>query len=115
MAKKNKKEWVNIVYSTNEGYNFEDEGDFEEETLPPSEQTLRVLVDKKQRKGKVATIIEGFVGTTEDLKQLAKELKASCGVGGSAKEGEIIIQGDFRNKIMEILQNKGYKTKRVGG
>lgn len=115
MAKKNKKEWVNIVYSTNEDYNFEGEDDFEEETLPPSDQTLRVLVDKKQRKGKVATIIQGFVGANDDLKQLAKELKASCGVGGSAKDGEIIIQGEFRDKVMTLLQDKGYKTKRVGG
>jgi len=115
MAKKNKKEWVNIVYSTNEDYNFANENDFEEETLAPNEQMLRVLIDKKQRKGKVATIIQGFVGTNDDLKELAKSLKSSCGVGGSAKDGEIIIQGEFRDKIMALLQDKGYKTKRVGG
>jgi translation initiation factor 1 len=115
MAKKNKKEWVNIVYSTNQDYNFDEENDSDEETLAPNEQTLRVLVDKKQRKGKVATIIQGFVGTNDDLKELAKSLKASCGVGGSAKDGEIIIQGEFRDKVMTLLQDKGYKTKRVGG
>lgn len=111
MAKKKK----NIVYSTNPDYNYEYEEDFVEETLPPNQQKLKVLLDKKQRKGKVVTLIEGFVGTPDDLKDLGKMLKSKCGGGGSAKDGEILIQGDHRDKIMDILKSEGYQVKRVGG
>lgn len=111
MAKKKK----NIVYSTNPDYNYEYEEDFVEETLPPNQQKLRVLLDKKQRKGKVVTLIEGFVGSPDDLKDLGKMLKTKCGGGGSAKDGEILIQGDHRDKIMDILKAEGYQVKRVGG
>ena len=112
MAKKNKK---NIVYSTNPNFDYEYEEDEVIETLPPNQQKLKVLLDKKQRKGKVVTLIEGFIGDEEDLKALGKMLKSKCGVGGSAKDGEILIQGEHRDKIMEILKSEGYNVKRVGG
>ncbi len=103
-----------FAYSTNPDYEPEFGSD-EQETLSPNEQTLEVHIEKKQRGGKVATIIRGFIGTDEDLKDLAKTLKSACGVGGSSKDGEILIQGEKREKVMEVLQKKGFKTKRVGG
>jgi translation initiation factor 1 len=111
MAKKKK----NIVYSTNPDYNYEYDEDLEQETLPNKQQKLKVLLDKKQRKGKVVTLIEGFVGSADDLKELGKILKTKCGGGGSAKDGEILIQGDHRDKIMDLLKAEGYQVKRVGG
>lgn len=111
MAKSKK----NIVYSTNPDYNYEYDEESVEETLAPNKQKLRVLLDKKQRKGKVVTLIEGFVGTPDDLKELGKILKSKCGGGGSAKDGEILIQGDHRDKIMDLLKAEGYQVKRVGG
>lgn len=110
MAKKKK----NIVYSTNPDFEYEEEEN-ELEKLPPEEQLLYVSIDRKKLKGKEVTLIEGFEGTDDDLKTLAKVLKSSCGVGGTAKDGEILIQGNFRDKIMDILAEKGYKTKRKGG
>ena len=102
-----------MVYSTNPDYEPEDDYQ-EEETLSPDKQLLEVHLDKKNRAGKIAVVVKKFVGTNEDLQELGKMLKASCGVGGSVKDGEIIIQGDKRDKVMEILNKKGYKTKRVG-
>ena len=112
MAKKDKK---NIVYSTNPNYEYEFDEDEVMETLPPRQQTLKVMIDKKQRKGKAVTLVTGFIGSEDDLKDLGKLLKTKCGVGGSVKDGEILIQGDHRDKIIEILNKENYKTKRVGG
>lgn len=110
---KKKKNKVGVMYSTNPSYDFDYEQ--EEETLDPTDQYLEVWIDKKHRGGKIATLVKGFVGTESDLKDLGKLLKSKCGVGGSAKNGEIIIQGNVREKIMEILDKEGYNYKRVGG
>ena len=107
---KNKK---GVMYSTNPDFEYEYENE-EMETLPNKEQHLKVCIDK-HRAGKIAVIIKDFVGTTDDLKDLGKRLKAKCGVGGSAKNGEIIIQGNVRDKVMELLQKEGFNYKRVGG
>jgi translation initiation factor 1 len=109
------KERLGTVYSTNPDFHYETESDGESETLLPGKQDLRVQLDKKQRNGKKATLITGFVGKDEDLKTLAKILKTKCGVGGSAKDGEILIQGDFCVKVLEILKAENYKAKRSGG
>lgn len=101
---------MNVVYSTNEKYEYQHEAQEEQETLEPAKQVLRVMLDKKQRKGKQVTLITGFTGTEDDLKSLGKTLKTRCGVGGSAKEGEIIVQGDFREKVRAILVELGYKN-----
>lgn len=109
------KERLGTVYSTNPDFQYESTGENESETLPPNKQDLRVQLDKKQRNGKKATLITGFIGTDDDLKELARKLKTKCGVGGSAKDGEILIQGDFCNKVIEILKTENYKVKRSGG
>ena len=103
-----------FVFSTNKDFEL-DNNDEQQETLANSEQRLEAHLDKKNRGGKVATIIKGFEGSDDDLKALAKQLKTLCGVGGSAKDGEIIIQGNFRDKIMDFLVKEEYKVKRVGG
>lgn len=110
-----RKKRLGVVYSTNPEFQFEKDQDKTEETLPPPQQKLYVMLDRKNRKGKTVTLIEGFIGTEEDLKSLARELKSKCGVGGSAKDGKILIQGDFRKRIMILLEEKGYKVKRSGG
>ena len=105
---------LNIVYSTNPNFNYETEEDENVETLPASQQRLKVQLDKRNRNGKAVTLITGFVGNEEDLKELGKFLKSKCGVGGSSKNNEILIQGDFREKIATVLLEKGYKqTKRI--
>lgn len=109
------KERLGTVYSTNPDFQYETESDGVAETLPPNKQDLRVQLDSKQRNGKKATLITGFVGKDDDLKTLAKILKTKCGVGGSAKEGEILIQGDFCVKVIDILKAENYKVKRSGG
>lgn len=115
MGKKSKKNRIGVVYSTNPDYEYEQEED-NEETLPVQQQKLRVQIDRKQRKGKEVTLITGFVGTEEDLKDLGKMLKSKCGVGGSAKNGEIIVQGNNKQKVIDLLLKAGYsQTKGVGG
>ncbi len=106
----------NIVYSTNKNFEYEDDFDEEMETLSSEEQKLKVMIDRKQRKGKSVTLITGFVGTDDDLQTLGKTLKQKCGVGGSAKDGEILIQGEHKDKIFDLLLKMNYKqTKKVGG
>ena len=114
MSKK-KKNRVDVIYSTNPDFNYDYDQDTEQETLPAQQQDLRVSLDKKQRKGKAVTLISGFIGTESDLKDLGKRLKSKCGVGGTVKENEIIIQGDFREKILNILLDEGFKAKKKGG
>ena len=113
MAKKSNP--IGIVYSTNSDFKYKFDEEPSQETLPTQQQDLRVMLDKKQRGGKKVTLITGFIGTDTDLNELGKLLKTKCGVGGSAKDGEILIQGDFREKVMEILIKMGYKAKRAGG
>lgn len=114
MSKKEKNR-VGIVYSTNPSFQYETNDQEQTETLSPHLQNLKVQLDRKQRAGKQVTLITGFVGSEEDLINLSKVLKTKCGVGGSAKDGEIIIQGDFRDKVIALLTQEGYKVKRVGG
>lgn len=107
------KDRLNVVYSTNPDFKYETEDEQEDDTLPKEKQALRISLDKRNRKGKAVTLITGFIGSTEDLEALGKMLKVKCGVGGSAKDGEILIQGDFRNKILELLQKEGYAKARI--
>lgn len=117
MSKKNNdwKKRDGVVYSTSDSFEYNlGEGDTAE-TLPASQQKLKVLLDKKARAGKQVTLVEGFVGSEEDLKELGKLLKNKCGVGGTAKDGEILIQGDHRDKVLQVLLQAGYGAKKAGG
>jgi translation initiation factor 1 len=110
-----KKNAVGVVYSTNPDFKYSYENTGEPDTLPPGQQDLRVMIEKNHRGGKTVSIIKGFVGRKEDMEDLAKFIKTKCGVGGTVKDGEILIQGDFREKIMTLLTEKGYKAKKAGG
>ncbi|MFC2103802.1 translation initiation factor [Bacteroidota bacterium] len=114
MSKKSRKNRIDIVYSTNPDfqYNYNEEED--QGTIDPSKQKLKVYIDTKaKKKGKQATLVSGFVGAEDDLKNLGKLLKTKCAVGGSVKDGEILIQGDFRDKIVQILTSEGYSAKKL--
>lgn len=119
MAKNTKnndwKDRLNVVYSTNPDFRYEIRDEEETSTLPPSQQKLRVQLDRKNRGGKVVTLVTGFTGSDDDLKELGRLLKSKCGVGGTAKDGEIIVQGDFKQKVLDLLKQAGYtQTKPVG-
>ncbi len=111
----NWKDRLGVVYSTHPDFEYETGENKEETTLPPRQQKLTVSLDRKKRKGKSVTLITGFQGTSDDLKALGKTLKTKCGVGGTAKNGEILVQGDFVARVMEILKKAGYQVKRSGG
>ena len=113
--KKSKKNRINVVYSTNPDFQFDEDTEGAQETLDPSAQRLYISLDRKNRGGKEVTLIEGFVGDEDDLKTLAKELKSKCGVGGSVKDSEIIIQGNFVEKLYKLLLDKNYQIKKKGG
>jgi len=116
MGKKNKKKRVGVVYSTNPDYDYDYQKNQPEEAMPENQQRLRVLLDRKKRGGKEVTLITGYVGPEDDLKDIGKMLKTKCGVGGSVKNGEILIQGDHRDRVVELLKKEGFKdTKKSGG
>lgn len=118
MSQMSNNDWksrLNVVYSTNPDFSYESQSESEPEGVQHSKQDLRVWLDRKQRAGKQVTLVKGFVGSDDELKSLAGLLKSKCGVGGSAKDGEIIIQGDFRDRVVDILHKEGYnKTKKAG-
>lgn len=114
MADNDWKARLGMVYSTDPDFKYDSARGAEAATLPPAQQDLRVWLDRKHRAGKVATLIKGFVGSDADLQELARLLKTKCGVGGAAKEGEIIIQGDHRDRVVEILTKSGYRCKKAG-
>lgn len=112
MADNDWKKRLGVVFSTNPDFNYEVEAAEEPATIEPAKQNLIVSIDRKGRGGKQVTLVTGFVGTGEDLAELGRTLKVKCGVGGSAKDGEITIQGDFRDRVTVLLKDMGYKAKR---
>lgn len=107
-----KKQPVGVVYSTNPDYTYQYDDEPQAETLAPERQKLRVSIERHHRGGKVVTLVKGFVGTDDDLQSLGKRLKTRCGTGGSAKEGEIVIQGEMKEKVVALLQGMGYANTR---
>ena len=114
MSKNDWKKREGVVFSTSSDFTYQYQQQGEEATLPPAQQNLRVQLDKSGRAGKQVTLVTGFVGGAADLEALCKLLKTKCGTGGSAKGGEVLIQGDVRDKVVQILQKEGYKAKRSG-
>ncbi len=112
MGKKNKPDAKGFVYSTDPDFKFEQEAD-STETLPAAQQKLRIQLNTRYRAGKAVTVVTGFTGTDIDMEELGKKLKTYCGTGGSAKDGEIIVQGDQRNKVLQYLQQNGYKLAKI--
>ena len=108
------KKRLGVVYSTNPDFQYMEASEAVQETLPPSRQKLIVGIDRRNRGGKQVTLVSGFVGTDEDLRELGRSLKVKCGVGGSAKAGEITIQGDLRDKVVALLQSMGYTRAKRG-
>jgi translation initiation factor 1 len=114
MSSKNKNR-VGVVYSTDPEFQYKEQEGNTQQSLPPQQQNLRVMLDRKQRAGKKVTLVTGFIGSSDHLETLGKMLKSKCGVGGTVKDGEILIQGDFCERILQLLQADGYKAKRSGG
>ena len=113
MADNDWKQRLGVVFSTNPDFQYQSEEQETVQTLPPDRQKLRVGIDRRARAGKQVTLVSGFVGTQEDLEALGRTLKTKCGVGGSAKDGEILIQGDHRDRIVALLTEMGYPAKRA--
>ena len=113
MARKKFKDRRGVVYSTNPNYQYQEDPQQEEEAIPNDQQRLRVQLDKKARGGKKVTLVTGFIGPEEDLKSLGKQLKSSCGVGGSVKSGDILIQGDFVDRVVNLLTEAGYNARKI--
>lgn len=114
MKSKDWKDRLNIVYSTNPDFSYQQKEESVEETPPLHKQNLIVAIERKNRGGKTVTLVKGFIGSETDLSELGKKLKTKCGVGGTTKEGEIVIQGDFKIRIADLLKEWGYKVKISG-
>jgi len=114
MKENNWKDRLNVVYSTNPDFQYQQEEKANKETQPPQKQNLIVAIERKNRGGKTVTLVKGFTGSDDDLSELGKKLKTKCGVGGTVKEGEIIIQGEFKTRIADLLREWGYRVKISG-